>query len=145
MIYRLAKKKNLKAEINVVPYIDVMLVLFVVFMVSAPLMVQGILLNLPEASNEPLPREQQDPLIISVDSKGQFYLEIQSSQNEPLALIQLSEKISSILKVNPSLQVVVRGDGQVEYQRIISLMSELQNTGVDNVGLITSPSRKSNE
>lgn len=139
------RKRKLVSDINVVPYIDVMLVLLVVFMVSAPLMVQGILLNLPEASNEPLPREQQDPLIISVDSKGQFYLEIQSSQNEPLALIQLSEKISSILKNNPSLQVVVRGDGQVEYQRIISLMSELQNTGVDNVGLITSPSRKSNE
>ena len=139
------RKRKLVSDINVVPYIDVMLVLLVVFMVSAPLMVQGILLNLPEASNEPLPREQQDPLIISVDSKGQFYLEIQSSQNEPLALLQLSEKISSILKVNPSLQVVVRGDGQVEYQRIISLMSELQNTGVDNVGLITSPSRKSNE
>ena len=139
------RKRKLVSDINVVPYIDVMLVLLVVFMVSAPLMVQGILLNLPEASNEPLPREQQDPLIISVDSKGQFYLEIQSSQNEPLALIQLSEKISSILKVNPSLQVVVRGDGQVEYQRIISLMSELQHTGVDNVGLITSPSRKSNE
>ncbi|MEC7910546.1 MAG: protein TolR [Pseudomonadota bacterium] len=139
------RKRKLVSDINVVPYIDVMLVLLVVFMVSAPLMVQGILLNLPEASNEPLPREQQDPLIISVDSKGQFYLEIQSSQNEPLALIQLSEKISSILKINPSLQVVVRGDGQVEYQRIISLMSELQNTGVDNVGLITSPSRKSNE
>ena len=139
------RKRKLVSDINVVPYIDVMLVLLVVFMVSAPLMVQGILLNLPEASNEPLPREQQDPLIISVDSKGQFYLDIQSSQNEPLALIQLSEKISSILKVNPSLQVVVRGDGQVEYQRIISLMSELQNTGVDNVGLITSPSRKSNE
>ena len=139
------RKRKLVSDINVVPYIDVMLVLLVVFMVSAPLMVQGILLNLPEASNEPLPREQQDPLNISVDSKGQFYLEIQSSQNEPLALIQLSEKISSILKVNPSLQVVVRGDGQVEYQRIISLMSELQNTGVDNVGLITSPSRKSNE
>ena len=139
------RKRKLVSDINVVPYIDFMLVLLVVFMVSAPLMVQGILLNLPEASNEPLPREQQDPLIISVDSKGQFYLEIQSSQNEPLALLQLSEKISSILKINPSLQVVVRGDGQVEYQRIISLMSELQNTGVDNVGLITSPSRKSNE
>ena len=139
------RKRKLVSDINVVPYIDVMLVLLVVFMVSAPLMVQGILLNLPEASNEPLPREQQDPLIISVDYKGKFYFEIQYSQNDPLALIQLSEKISRILKVNPSLQVVVRGDGQVEYQRIISLMSELQNTGVDNVGLITSPSRKSNE
>ena len=66
------RKRKLVSDINVVPYIDVMLVLLVVFMVSAPLMVQGILLNLPEASNEPLPREQQDPLIISVDSKGQF-------------------------------------------------------------------------
>jgi len=139
------RKRKLVSDINVVPYIDVMLVLLVVFMVSAPLMVQGILLNLPEASNEPLPREQQDPLIISVDSKGQFFLEIQSSKNEPLGLMQLSEKISSILKSNPSLQVVVRGDGQVEYQKIISLMSELQSTGVDNVGLITSPERKSNE
>ena len=135
------KKRNLVSDINVVPYIDVMLVLLVVFMVSAPLMVQGISLNLPEVTNQPLPREQEDPLIISVDLEGSFYLELESSKNIPLDLSELSEKVRKILKTNPSLQVVVRGDGGVEYKKIIDLMSVLQSAGATNVGLLTSPKK----
>ena len=121
------KKRNLVSDINVVPYIDVMLVLLVVFMISAPLMVQGIALNLPEVTNAPLPREQEDPLIISVDVEGSFYLELESSKNIPLDLNELAEKVRKIFKTNPSLQVVVRGDGGVEYKKIIDLMSVLQS------------------
>ena len=135
------KKRNLVSDINVVPYIDVMLVLLVVFMVSAPLMVQGIALNLPEVTNEPLPREQEDPLIISVDVEGSFYLELESSKNIPLDLNELAEKVRKIFKTNPSLQVVVRGDGGVEYKKIIDLMSVLQSAGAENVGLLTSPKK----
>ena len=135
------KKRNLVSDINVVPYIDVMLVLLVVFMVSAPLMVQGISLNLPEVTNAPLPREQEDPLIISVDLEGSFYLELESSKNIPLDLSELSEKVRKIFKTNPSLQVVVRGDGGVEYKKIIDLMSVLQSSGAENVGLLTSPKK----
>ena len=135
------KKRNLVSDINVVPYIDVMLVLLVVFMVSAPLMVQGISLNLPEVTNAPLPREQEDPLIISVDLEGSFYLELESSKNIPLDLNELAEKVRKIFKTNPSLQVVVRGDGGVEYKKIIDLMSVLQSSGAENVGLLTSPKK----
>ena len=133
------KRRNLLSEINVVPYIDVMLVLLVVFMIAAPLMVQGILINLPETTSEPLPREKNDPLIISIRSDGVFFLETQSSKNLPLTLQDLSTQVTKILTLNPSLQVFVRGDGSVKYQQVMELMSALQVSGAKNVGLITKP------
>lgn len=136
------KRRNLVADINVVPYIDVMLVLLVVFMVAAPLMIQGIVLNLPEVTNQVLPREKEDPLIISVDSEGTFFLEVQSTQNDALSPEELANQIKKILKVNPRLQVVVRGDGKVEYQKIMELMSVLQSAGAEDVGLITQPPKR---
>ena len=131
------RRRTLLSEINVVPYIDVMLVLLVVFMVAAPLMVQGVLINLPETTSEPLPRKTSDPLIISIQNDGVIYLETQSTLNLPLDLEMLSEKVSKIIKANPSLQVVVRGDGNVRYQKVMELMSTLQASGVKDVGLIT--------
>ena len=133
------RKRKLLSEINVVPYIDVMLVLLVVFMVAAPLMVQGVLVNLPETTSELLPRERSDPLIVSIKEDGVFFLEMEATKNEPLNSQMLSEKISKILSSNPSLQVVVRGDGEVKYQKVMELMSILQSSGAENVGLITQP------
>ena len=131
------RRRSLLSDINVVPYIDVMLVLLVIFMVAAPLMVQGVLINLPETSSEPLPREKSDPLIISIRNDGVIFLETQSTQNLPLDLQKLSEKVTKIINANPSLQVVVRGDGKVRYQKVMELMSVLQASGVEDVGLIT--------
>ena len=133
------QRRALLSEINLVPYIDVMLVLLVVFMVAAPLMVQGILINLPETKSEPLPREKSDPLIISLRKDGVIFLETLSTKNLPLDLDKLSEKVAKIIKANPSLQVVVRGDGNVNYQSVMDLMSALQASGVEDVGLITKP------
>ena len=133
------KRRNLISDINVVPYIDVMLVLLVVFMVAAPLMVQGVLVNLPETTSELLPRERSDPLIVSIKEDGVFFLEMEATKNEPLNSQMLSEKVSKILSSNPSLQVVVRGDGEVKYQKVMELMSILQSSGAENVGLITQP------
>tara|TARA_B100000749_G_C18371627_1_gene442007 strand:- start:654 stop:1076 length:423 start_codon:yes stop_codon:yes gene_type:complete len=133
------QRRALLSEINLVPYIDVMLVLLVVFMVAAPLMVQGILINLPETKSEPLPREKSDPLIISLREDGVIFLETLSTKNLPLDLDKLSEKVTKIIKANPSLQVVVRGDGNVNYQSVMDLMSALQASGVEDVGLITKP------
>ena len=138
MTYR-RTRRSLLSDINVVPYIDVMLVLLVVFMVAAPLMVQGVLVNLPETLSEPLPREKNDPLIISIQSDGMFFLDTQSTSNTPLSLEELSGQVKKILKANPSLQVVVRGDGNVKYQRVMELMSVLQASGSKDVGLITQP------
>ena len=133
------RKRKLLSEINVVPYIDVMLVLLVVFMVAAPLMVQGVLVNLPETTSELLPRERSDPLIVSIKEDGVFFLEMEATKNEPLNSQMLAEKVSKILSSNPSLQVVVRGDGEVKYQKVMELMSILQSSGAENVGLITQP------
>ena len=133
------RRRTLLSEINVVPYIDVMLVLLVVFMIAAPLMVQGVLVNLPEALSEPLPREKNDPLIISIKPEGTFFLETQVTKNIPLGLDEISIQVEKILKANPSLQVVVRGDGEVKYQKVIELMSVLQASGAEDVGLITQP------
>ena len=133
------RRRTLLSEINVVPYIDVMLVLLVVFMIAAPLMVQGVLVNLPETLSEPLPREKSDPLIISIKSEGTFFLETQATKNTPLGLDEISIQVEKILKADPSLQVVVRGDGGVKYQKVMELMSVLQASGAEDVGLITQP------
>ena len=133
------RRRTLLSEINVVPYIDVMLVLLVVFMIAAPLMVQGVLVNLPETLSEPLPREKSDPLIISIKSEGTFFLETQATKNTPLGLDEISIQVEKILKANPSMLVVVRGDGGVNYQKVMELMSVLQASGAEDVGLITQP------
>ena len=136
------RRRTLLSEINVVPYIDVMLVLLVVFMISAPLMVQGVLVNLPETLSEPLPREKSDPLIVSIKSDGVFFLETQATRNMPLNLNDISLQVKKILNANPSLQVIVRGDGDVKYQKVMELMSVLQSSGAKDVGLITQPPSK---
>tara|TARA_B100000686_G_scaffold15675_1_gene14797 strand:- start:56171 stop:56596 length:426 start_codon:yes stop_codon:yes gene_type:complete len=136
------RRRTLLSEINVVPYIDVMLVLLVVFMISAPLMVQGVLVNLPETLSEPLPREKSDPLIVSIKSDGVFFLETQATRNMPLNLDDISLQVKKILNANPSLQVIVRGDGDVKYQKVMELMSVLQSSGAKDVGLITQPPSK---
>jgi biopolymer transport protein TolR len=137
------KRRNLISDINVVPYIDVMLVLLVIFMVAAPLMVQGVIINLPETDSKAIPIKNSEPLIISVDANGNYFLEIESVQGMSLDLKTLINKINKIIEADPSIQIVLRGDSNVKYEYIVSLMSDLQNLGISNIGLITkSPSRK---
>ena len=133
------KRRNLISDINVVPYIDVMLVLLVIFMIAAPLMVQGVLVNLPEASADPLPVKNSEPLIVSVKNNGSVYLEVESLDGQELNLEQLNLNVSKLLDADPSLQVVIRGDGKVEYEKIMTIMAELQSSGAKDIGLITKP------
>jgi biopolymer transport protein TolR len=135
----LKRRRNLISDINVVPYIDVMLVLLVIFMVAAPLMVQGISINLPEVSSDALPVEKSEPLIISIRSDGSFFLEIDATRNKPLNLEEISQEIAKILKADKDMQVVIRGDGEVKYESVMLLMSQLQQLGSKNIGLITKP------
>ena len=109
------KRRNLISDINVVPYIDVMLVLLVIFMISAPLMVQGIQVNLPQASSEALPVTNNEPLIVSIDKNGELFLETDSTKNKSLSLEELNFSVTKIFESNPNLQVVIRGDGKVQY------------------------------
>ncbi|MFL2697602.1 MAG: protein TolR [Gammaproteobacteria bacterium] len=135
-------RRNLVSDINVVPYIDVMLVLLVVFMVAAPLMIQGVVINLPEAASRVLPLENDEPLIISIDSEGNFFLETESFEGQVIEPNSLKLNIEKILKANPSIQVVVRGDSQVKYEKVMELMSLLQSAGAEGVGLITKAPRR---
>ena len=135
----LKRRRNLISDINVVPYIDVMLVLLVIFMIAAPLMVQGISINLPEVSSDALPVEKSEPLIISIRSDGSFFLEIDATRNKSLNLEEISQEIAKILKADKDMQVVIRGDGEVKYESVMLLMSQLQQLGSKNIGLITRP------
>ena len=132
-------RRNLISDINVVPYIDVMLVLLVIFMISAPLMVQGIQVNLPQASSEALPVKNNEPLIVTIDKNGGVFLEVDSSKDKSLTLDELNISVTKIFEANPNLQVVIRGDAQVEYEKVMSVMAELQMAGATDIGLISEP------
>ena len=132
-------RRNLISDINVVPYIDVMLVLLVIFMISAPLMVQGIQVNLPQASSEALPVKNNEPLIVTIDKNGGVFLEVDSSKDKLLTLDELNISVKKIFEANPNLQVVIRGDAQVEYEKVMSVMAELQMAGATDIGLISKP------
>ena len=133
----LKRKRNLISDINVVPYIDVMLVLLVIFMIAAPLMVQGVLVNLPEATSDRLPVKNSEPLIISIQKDGSVYLETKSTEGKSLNLNQLTQNVMKIIEADPSIRVVIRGDGGVQYERVMVVMSELQKVGAKDIGLIT--------
>jgi len=131
-------KRKPMAEINVVPYIDVMLVLLVIFMITAPMLTQGVDVDLPSASAAPIQDTESDVLIASVDSKGLFYIDIGGEQ-ESIALEQLQEKVRKVLSQNPKMSVLVRGDKNVPYGDVIGLMVALQGAGAPKVGLVTEP------
>jgi len=126
------------SDINVVPYIDVMLVLLIIFMVTAPMLTQGIKVDLPQLEASPVKLEKnQEPMIISVDSNGAYYLEMSADSGKPMVLKDLLNRASAILSQNQQTPVLIRGDRHVEYGTIVDLMAALQSAGAEGVGLIT--------
>jgi biopolymer transport protein TolR len=132
-------RKRPMAEINVVPYIDVMLVMLVIFMITAPLLTQGVKVDLPEASAEPLSPDQQEPLIVSVDASGNLYLNIGDAPNTPVDEETLLQRVSAVLRRRQDRTVLVRGDHAVDYGAVVAAMVLLQQAGVPHVGLVTEP------
>jgi len=129
-------------EINVVPYIDVMLVLLIIFMVTAPMLSQGIKVDLPKAAAEPLPADAE-PLILSVDPDGGMYLNIGDPQT-PLDADRVVELVSAVIRREPERPVVVKADTTVQYGRVVEGMALLQQAGAQKVGFATeSPAAKS--
>jgi biopolymer transport protein TolR len=128
------------SEINVVPYIDVMLVLLVIFMVTAPLMTQGIKVELPKAYSESMDADE-NALIVTIREDGSYYLNT-GDEEKTVTLKQISERSSKIIKANPDIKVLVEGDRNLKYGSVIELMSVLQKAGAGNVGLITEPPGK---
>ncbi|MGB4247157.1 MAG: ExbD/TolR family protein [Pseudohongiellaceae bacterium] len=137
------KRRRPMAEINVVPYIDVMLVLLIVFMVTAPLLTQGLKVDLPEANSEPMEvDENAETLVVSITADEEFYISLGSTQEEeqePVALEAIGDQVSRIVAANPQIQVYVEGDAQSSYSTFISLMTVLQTAGVASPNLITKP------
>ena len=125
------------AEINVVPYIDVMLVLLVVFMVTAPLLMQGVKVELPQAPSAPINQQDQEPLIVSVKPDGTYYINLGKDQQAPRPLKEITDTVAKILRQKPSTPVLVWGDTKVEYGLVVQLMSALQGAGAPSVGLVT--------
>jgi len=127
------------SEINVVPYIDVMLVLLVIFMITAPLLNQGIKVDLPQVPSKPLVRDEKPPVIVSVDRHGDFYINYGEDQDRPVAPEQLLHRIGALLKYQPDIPVLVEGDSEVPYGQVVQVMSLLQRAGVPSVGMVTEP------
>ena len=133
------KRRKVMSEINVVPYIDVMLVLLVIFMVTAPLMNQGIKIDLPQSDSKPLDVDADElPLVISVKKDSTYYINI-GNEEKPIALAYLGEQAGKIIEANPTIKVFVEGDKSLPYEVIINLMNILQLAGATNVNLITEP------
>lgn len=133
------KRRRPVSEINVVPYIDVMLVLLIIFMVTAPLVSQGVKVDLPKANAEPIEQEDTPPLIASVDAQGRYYLNVGDDNERPLSAEELAALVSAQIAKQPDNPVVVKGDGDVPYKKVIDLMVLLQGAGVPSVGLMTDP------
>lgn len=131
-------KRKPMSDINVVPYIDVMLVLLIIFMVTAPMLTQAIKIDLPVLESEPVDNSKSlEPIIVSIDSNGAYYLEMTASGDKPLELPVILKNVRSILQEAPATSVLVRGDKHVEYGAVVLLMSALQEAGANDVGLIT--------
>ena len=131
------KKKKMMSEINVVPYIDVMLVLLIIFMVTAPLLSTGVSVDLPQAASEPLENNDEEPFVVTVDADGRYYLN--DDEEEVATAREIELKARAVLERNPDLPFLVRGDGAAEYATVVQAMVLLQKAGVASVGLVTDP------
>ena len=136
MIYRLARKKNLKAEINVVPYIDVMLVLLIIFMILSPLLIQGIEVNLPKTDTTKM-SIQSEPLVISIDESGQYYINV-GEESLSIDLEELKRKSKVIYEANPDIEVVFQSDKDVSFDFVAKAMASVQSVGITKIGIVTS-------
>ena len=125
------------SEINVVPYIDVMLVLLVIFMITAPLLAQGVKVDLPRAAAEPLDKTEAEPLVVTVDAGGALYVNIGTGKDKPVDPDTLLARVAAVLRRRPDTPVLVRGDSNANYGRVVSAMVLLQQAGAHNVGLVT--------
>jgi biopolymer transport protein TolR len=136
------RRRRLMGEINVVPYIDVMLVLLIIFMITAPLLTEGIKVELPKAPARGMsPEMLKDvkPIILSIDAKGQLFLNYNKPEDEPLAAEQVEAQAAAVLRRAPDTAVLVRGDYRVPYGEVVGAMTILQRAGASKVGFITQP------
>lgn len=123
-----------------VPYIDVMLVMLVIFMITAPLLNQGVDVDLPQADAEPMNDSQQDPVVLTVDAEGRYFLNVGGDPEQEIDAETLLLRTAAVLRQRPRAVVLVRGDSSVDYGLVVAAMSLLQQAGAAKVGLVTEPS-----
>ena len=133
------KKRRSVSEINVVPYIDVMLVLLIIFMVTAPLLKQGVDVDLPTAPANPLDVDSPEPIVISVNKRGLMYLNIAANPDREIGAESLIKQVKAALSREPERPVMVRGDANGPYQNVVETLVLLQQANVGSVGLVTEP------
>ncbi len=134
---RSRNKHRPMAEINVVPYIDVMLVLLIIFMVTAPMLMQGVQVDLPEASADPVENQDSEPVIVSLNASGELFLNIGGGEDQVLTLATIKQRVATVMRRNPKKPVMVWGDRAVAYGEVVTLMAALQEAGAPSVGLVT--------
>ncbi len=134
------QKRKLMSEINVVPYIDVMLVLLVIFMVTAPMLTQGIKVDLPKANSEPIddvPNHQ--PLVLSVDAEGNLYINVGDDEDQPASGKEVIARVGAVLRNRPETPILVKADRAVPYGHVVGAMVILQRGGAEHIGFVTDP------
>lgn len=127
------------AEINVVPYIDVTLVLLIIFMITVPLLQTGVEVDLPRAEAKTVSEDENPPLVVTIDKEGQFYIDVGDREDEPVLAEELILKVVAILRHKPGTAVMIRGDALVDYGKVVTVMAALKKAGVVSVGLVTRP------
>jgi biopolymer transport protein TolR len=132
------KRLKLKSEINVVPYIDVMLVLLIIFMVTAPMLNANVDVNLPQAQAKSM-QDKKNPVIVSVATDGKLYLTMEGAKKEPVDIDTLKAKVGAFVKVNPEVSVLVAGDRDGKYDGVYQVLAQLSQVGVAKVGLMSQP------
>lgn len=124
---------RLMSDINVTPFVDVMLVLLIVFMVAAPMMIEGVEVSLPQATSQPLTTEQEQ-LIVSLNQNGEIFL-----NDYQVQLTELREKLDLIIKGQSDREVYLRADKEIPYGVVVRVMSEIKDAGVEKLGMVTEP------
>jgi biopolymer transport protein TolR len=132
-----ARRRRPMAEINVVPYIDVMLVLLVIFMITAPMLKTGVDVTLPRADAKPIEQVDNEPVVVTVDAAGKFYINIGENPDQPIAEEKLQTLAAAVMRRNSERRVLVKGDQGVNYQKVVRAMALLQQAGVPQVGLMS--------
>ncbi len=138
------RRRKLMGEINVVPYIDVMLVLLVIFMITAPLLKEGVKVDLPEAGARPIDSAflaKHEPLILTIDGRGRLYINFGPNQEQPSSESTVSARTSALLRRDPQTPVLVKADTSVPYGTVVRAMVLLQHAGAAKVGFLTDPVR----
>lgn len=141
MINRRARTKSPIAEINVVPYIDVMLVLLVIFMITAPILTQGVTVDLPKAESQAVKTTDREPIIVSVNATGEYFLNVDQNPDMPIAaenlMVRVAAELALAKETGQKVNVLVKGDQGVPYGRVVLAMSALKQAGAEQVGLVT--------